>query len=82
MDSMVAMLRMVETAALLLYHVLPHRLVRQWVLSFPYPLRFVLASRAYADTFNMRSRARKTVSCLCRNLNTIRITNRQEVQHR
>ncbi len=36
--------RMVETAALLVDHVLPHRPVRQWVLSFPYPLRFVLAN--------------------------------------
>ena len=35
---------MVETAALLVDHVLPHRPVRQWVLSFPYPLRFVLAN--------------------------------------
>ena len=25
-------------------HVLPHRPIRQWVLSFPYPLRFVLAN--------------------------------------
>ena len=33
---------MVETAALLVDHVLPHRPVRQWVLSFPYSLRFVL----------------------------------------
>ena len=46
---------MVETAALLVDHVLPHRPVRQWVLSFPYPLRFLLASQPYADTFNMRS---------------------------
>ena len=37
---------MVETAALLVDHVLPHRPVRQWVLSFPYPLRFLLASQA------------------------------------
>jgi hypothetical protein len=35
---------MVETAALLVDHVLPHRAVRQWVLSFPYLLRFVLAN--------------------------------------
>ena len=35
---------MVETAALLVDHVLPHRPFRQWVLSFPYPLRFVLAN--------------------------------------
>ncbi len=26
-------------------HVLPHRPVRQWVQSFPYPLRFVLANQ-------------------------------------
>ena len=39
---------MVETAALLVDHVLPHRPVRQWVLSFPYPLRFLLASQAQA----------------------------------
>ena len=36
--------RMAETAALLVDHVLPHRPVRQWVLSFTYPLRFVLAN--------------------------------------
>ena len=36
--------RMVGTAALLVDHVLPHRPVRQWVMSFPYPLRFVLAN--------------------------------------
>ncbi len=35
---------MVETAALVVDHVLPHRLVRQWVLSFLYPLWFVLAN--------------------------------------
>ena len=35
---------MVETAARLVDHVLPHRSVRQWVLSFPHPLRFVLAN--------------------------------------
>ena len=35
---------MAETAALLVDHVLPHRPVRQWVPSFPYPLRFVLAN--------------------------------------
>jgi hypothetical protein len=35
---------MVETAALLVDHVLPHRPIRQWVLSFPCPLRFVLAN--------------------------------------
>ena len=38
---------MVETAALLVDYVLPHRPVRQWVLSCPYPLRFLLASQAH-----------------------------------
>lgn len=36
--------RMVETAALLVDDVLPHQPIRQWVLSFPYPLRFLLAN--------------------------------------
>ena len=40
--------RMVETAALLVDDVLPHKPMRQWVLSFPYPLRFLLASNPQA----------------------------------
>jgi ribosomal protein S27E len=36
--------RMVETAALLIDDVLPHKPIRQWVLSFPYPLRFLLSN--------------------------------------
>jgi hypothetical protein len=36
--------RMVDTAAHLIDHVLPHAPVRQWVLSFPYRIRFLLAS--------------------------------------
>jgi len=35
--------RMAETAALLVDDVLPYKPIRQWVLSFPYPLRFLLA---------------------------------------
>jgi hypothetical protein len=35
---------MVETAALLVDDVLPHKPIRQWVLSLPYPLRFLLAN--------------------------------------
>jgi ribosomal protein S27E len=38
--------RMVESAALLVDGVFPEQPVRQWVLSFPYPLRFLFASRA------------------------------------
>ena len=37
--------RMVETAAHLVEHVLPEQPIRQWVLSFPYPLRFLFATR-------------------------------------
>lgn len=37
--------RMVETAALLVDKVFPDEPIRQWVLSFPFPLRFLLASR-------------------------------------
>ena len=36
--------RMAESAALLVDDVLPHQPIRQWVLSFPFPLRFLLAS--------------------------------------
>lgn len=37
--------RMVESAALLVDEVLPHLPMRQWVLSFPFQLRFLFASR-------------------------------------
>jgi hypothetical protein len=36
---------MAESAALLVDEVLPHELIRQWVLSLPFQLRFLLASR-------------------------------------
>jgi len=37
--------RMAESATLLVDEVFPEQPVRQWVLSFPYPLRFLFASR-------------------------------------
>ncbi len=37
--------RMAESAALLVDEVFPHQPVRQWVLSFPFQLRFLFASR-------------------------------------
>ncbi len=37
--------RMAESTALLVEDVLPHQPVRQWVLSFPFQLRFLFASR-------------------------------------
>ena len=36
---------MAESAALLVDDVLPHEPIRQWVLSFPFQLRFLFASR-------------------------------------
>ena len=36
---------MAESAALLVDGVLPEQPMRQWVLSVPYPLRFLFASR-------------------------------------
>ena len=36
---------MVESAALLVDEVLPHEPMRQWVLSVPFPLRFLFASQ-------------------------------------
>ena len=37
--------RMTDTAAHLVEHVLPEQPIRQWVLSFLYPLRFLFATR-------------------------------------
>ena len=37
--------RMVDSAALLVDEVLPHKPMRQWVLSVPFPLRFLFASQ-------------------------------------
>ena len=42
--------RMVETTAHLIDHVIPHVPVRQWVLSFPWPLRMLFAARPEALT--------------------------------
>ena len=37
--------RMIESAAHLVDHVLPEQPIRQWVLTFPYPLRFLFAAQ-------------------------------------
>jgi len=37
--------RMVDSAALLVDEILPHQPMRQWVLSVPFPLRFLLANQ-------------------------------------
>ena len=39
--------RMAESAALLVDEVLPHKPIRQWVLSFPFQLRFLFASHPW-----------------------------------
>ena len=36
---------MADGAALLVDEILPHQAMRQWVLSFPFPLRFLFASQ-------------------------------------
>jgi len=36
---------MADSAALLVDEILPHQAMRQWVLSFPFPLRFLFASQ-------------------------------------
>ena len=41
---------MVETAALLVDEVLPRQPLRQWVLSVPFPLRFLFATEPAALT--------------------------------
>ena len=42
--------RMADSAALLVDDILPHQPMRQWVLSFPFPLRFLFASNPKAMT--------------------------------
>src|SRR5690554_7536469 len=42
--------RMAESAALLVDEVLPEQPMRQWVLSFPFQLRFLFASRDRKST--------------------------------
>jgi hypothetical protein len=39
---------MADSAALLVDDILPHKPMRQWVLSFPFPLRFLFASNPKA----------------------------------
>ena len=41
---------MADSAALLVDDILPHRPMRQWVLSVPFPLRFLFASNPKAMT--------------------------------
>jgi hypothetical protein len=36
---------MADSATLLVDEILPHQAMRQWVLSFPFPLRFLFASK-------------------------------------
>jgi hypothetical protein len=39
--------KMIESSALLVDSILPHQPIRQWVLSIPYPLRFLFASQPH-----------------------------------
>ena len=58
--------RMVETSAHLIDHVLPAVLVRQWVLSFPWPLRLLFANRPAALTRALAIVTRAIESALIR----------------
>ena len=58
--------RMAETAAHLVEHVLPEQPIRQWVLSFPYPLRFLLATRPAVLTQVLGIVYRAVSTCLVR----------------
>jgi hypothetical protein len=42
--------RMADSAALLVDDILPYQPMRQWVLSVPFPLRFLFASNSRAMT--------------------------------
>lgn len=59
--------RMAESSALLIDEVLPQQPIRQWVLSFPYPLRFLLASRPEVLS--------KVLGIVCRTISTHLIKN-------
>ena len=54
--------RMAESAALLVDKVLPHKPLRQWVLSFPFPLRLLFAKdpQLMRDVLNLVHRAIST----------------------
>ena len=53
---------MSESAALLVDQVFPHKPLRQWVLSFPFPLRFLFAKdpKLMGDVLNLVHRAIST----------------------
>ena len=54
--------RMAESSAHLLDEVFPHKPLRQWVLSFPFPLRFLLAKdpKLIGDVLAVVNRALST----------------------
>ena len=54
--------RMAESAAHLVDEVFPHKSLRQWVLSFPFPLRLLFAkdSQLMGDVLNLVHRAIST----------------------
>ena len=53
---------MAESSAHLLDEVFPHKPLRQWVLSFPFPLRFLLAKdpKLVGDVLGVVNRAIST----------------------
>jgi hypothetical protein len=66
--------RMVETAALLVDEVLPRQPLRQWVLSVPFPLRFLFATEPAALTAVLRIVYRAIATHLTRKAGLTRAT--------
>jgi ribosomal protein S27E len=56
--------RMIESAAHLVDHVLPGQPIRQWVLSFPYPLRFLSTAKPQVLTQVLGVVVRAISTCL------------------
>ncbi|NRB36978.1 MAG: transposase zinc-binding domain-containing protein [Pseudomonadales bacterium] len=56
--------RMAQTAALLSDHIFPHQPVRQWVLSLPFPLRFLLSAKPELITPVLKTMVRAISSAL------------------
>jgi Putative transposase len=65
---------MAETAALLADEVLPERPLRQWVLSLPYALRFLLATDPDSLTLVLRTVYRAISGCLLKKAGLTRAT--------
>jgi ribosomal protein S27E len=74
--------RMLESAALLVDEVFPAQPVRQWVLSVPYPLRFLFASRPEVMTGVLGIVYRCIATHLCSKAGFLRIPTQDDRRFR